>query len=321
MGVKSKLSTALHWLAWLILANAALVLFVRFFGILEIPPYVQLVVFPEWVAGSLVVAAVIELFRKHAELVAAHCIAIALILLANPNMKSEWPVTTVGVEMNVLTANIKLGQGIDSLVELIERENPDLVFVQECDQACADALSSKSIRKQFRHQLLDPKPNSAGAAILSVYPFSLPTELFRPQALGTEFSMPEAILDVPEVGTIAVKSAHPFPPVPQQERLWSSGLQALSKFAMHYGSMPVVVAGDFNAGVEHKQFRDVMDSGRLRDAATELGIDKVTWSMDGQPYVQATIDHILFSSGTARAYMVFPLDGSDHQALLATIRL
>jgi endonuclease/exonuclease/phosphatase (EEP) superfamily protein YafD len=63
-----------------------------------------------------------------------------------------------------------------------------------------------------------------------------------------------------------------------------------------------------------------MDSGRLRDAATELGIDKPTWTMDGRPFIQATIDHILFSSGTARSYLLFPIAGSDHQAVLATIR-
>lgn len=318
--MKSKLGTALHWLAWLILANAIVVLFVRFFGLIEFPPYVQLVAFPEWVAASLAYAAAIEIFRKHAELVAAHCIVIALILFAQPNMKSDWPVTPVGTEIEILTANIKMGQGIDALVELIKREEPDLVFVQECNQRCADALHGKGIKKLLQHQILDPKANSAGAAILSKYTFSIPVEPFRPQALGTEFSMPEAILEVPEVGTIAVKSAHPFPPVPQAERLWASGLQALSKFAMHYGSMPVIVAGDFNSGVEHKQFRDVMDSGRLRDAAVELGVDKYTWTMDGRRYVQATIDHILFSSGQARSLLVYPIEGSDHQALLSTIR-
>lgn len=292
----------------------------RYFGIIEYPPYVQLVSFPHWVAASLAVGAVIELFRRHAELVAAHGIAIALILFLQPNMKSDWPVTTIGKDVAVLTANIKMGAAIEDLVTLILREQPDIVFVQECNQLCADALQSKPVKKVLRYQVLDPRPDSAGAAILSAYPLTTPTELFRQSAIGSEFSMPEAILEIPEIGTVAAKSAHPFPPVPQSERFWASGLTALAKFSMHYGAMPVLVAGDFNAGVEHKQFRDVMDSGRLRDAAAELGIAKPTWQMDGRPFIEATLDHVLFSGAVARSYLVFELEGSDHKAVLATLQ-
>ena len=310
----------MHWLAWLLLVNAGVVLFVRFFGLIEYPPYVQMVSFPTWVAASLALGAVVELFRRHAELVAAHCIAIALILFLQPNMKSDWPVTTTGTEVEVLTANIKMGAAIEDLVALIVREKPDIVFVQECTQLCADALESKPIKKLLRYQVLDPRPDSAGAAILSVFPLSTPTELFRQSAIGSGFAMPEALLEIPDLGTIAVKSAHPFPPVPQYERFWASGLAALAKFSMHYGSMPVLVAGDFNSGIEHKQFRDVMDSGRLRDAAAELGISKPTWSMDGRTYVEATLDHVLFSGAVARSYLLFGLENSDHKALLVTVR-
>jgi endonuclease/exonuclease/phosphatase (EEP) superfamily protein YafD len=318
--MKSRLSTLLHWLAWGLLVNAGIVLFVRYFGMIEYPPYVQLVAFPEWIAGTLAIGALIELFRKHAELVAAHCIAIALILYAQPNIKSEWPVTTIGQDVEILTANIKQGAAIDDLVTLIVREKPDLVFVQECNDVCETKLTDKPIKKLLRYQVIDARPGSEGGAILSVFPLTKPAELFRQQAIGNEFAMPEAILELPELGTVAVKSAHPFPPTPQEERFWASGLQALAKFSMHYGSMPVIVAGDFNSGAEHKQFRDVMDSGRLRDAGAELGIDKVTWKMDGRPYIQATLDHVLFSGATARSYLVFPLAKSDHSAVLVTIR-
>ncbi|MEN9710136.1 MAG: hypothetical protein RL441_128 [Actinomycetota bacterium] len=318
--MKSRIGTLLHWLAWGLLVNAGIVLFVRYFGMIEYPPYVQIVAFPEWIAGTLAIGALIELFRKHAELVAAHCIAIALIIYAQPNVKSEWPVTTIGQDVEILTANLKLGGAIDDVVTLILRERPDIVFLQECDENCATQLETKDIKKLLRYQVVDAQPDSAGGAVLSKFPLTKPTELFRPAAIGNEFAMPEAILEIPEIGTVAVKSAHPFPPVFQQERFWASGLQALAKFSMHYGSMPVIVAGDFNAGVEHKQFRDVMDSGRLRDAGAELGINKITWRMDNRPYIQATLDHVLFSGATARSYLTLPLAKSDHNALLVTIR-
>jgi endonuclease/exonuclease/phosphatase (EEP) superfamily protein YafD len=82
-----------------------------------------------------------------------------------------------------------------------------------------------------------------------------------------------------------------------------------------------VLAGDFNATLDHVQFRRLLRTGHV-DAAGQVGKGLVpTWGPVGRLAVLA-IDHVVVDPGCAvLAASVHNLPGSDHRAVYAELRL
>jgi endonuclease/exonuclease/phosphatase (EEP) superfamily protein YafD len=82
-----------------------------------------------------------------------------------------------------------------------------------------------------------------------------------------------------------------------------------------------VVAGDFNATLDHAAFRDVLRLG-YADSAAQTGNGLIpTW---GPPDRAAllTLDHVLADRACAvLGYSVQAVPGSDHRAVFAEIQL
>jgi endonuclease/exonuclease/phosphatase family metal-dependent hydrolase len=87
------------------------------------------------------------------------------------------------------------------------------------------------------------------------------------------------------------------------------------------GELPRVLAGDFNATLDHARFRDILRLGYL-DAALETGNARLpTWGPPGRGAV-LTLDHVLADRRCAvLASSVHVLPGSDHRALYAEVQL
>ncbi|MGB0120012.1 MAG: endonuclease/exonuclease/phosphatase family protein, partial [Solirubrobacterales bacterium] len=83
---------------------------------------------------------------------------------------------------------------------------------------------------------------------------------------------------------------------------------------------PWVLAGDFNATLDHKRFRDVIDTG-YRDVADVMGQGIVsTWPSDFTWPLPVTIDHVLTEDPVAIiGYDVEAVAGSDHRAIFADL--
>ena len=82
-----------------------------------------------------------------------------------------------------------------------------------------------------------------------------------------------------------------------------------------------VLAGDFNATLDHAPMRRLLSSG-YRDAAATVGVGLVgTWGpYDGDLIPPVTIDHVLVDRRVAvAAVSVHPLPGGDHRAVLAEL--
>jgi endonuclease/exonuclease/phosphatase (EEP) superfamily protein YafD len=81
----------------------------------------------------------------------------------------------------------------------------------------------------------------------------------------------------------------------------------------------VVVAGDFNATVDHAQFRDLLDHG-YSDAAEQSGAGYLpTYPNDRWYGPLIGIDHVLVRGMRAGSVDTYGLPGSDHRALLARL--
>jgi len=87
------------------------------------------------------------------------------------------------------------------------------------------------------------------------------------------------------------------------------------------GPIPRVLLGDFNATLDHREFRRVLDRGYY-DAADATGDGlRATWPTDrSRPML--TIDHVLLpESIRTRKVNVHDVRGSDHRAVIAEILL
>jgi endonuclease/exonuclease/phosphatase (EEP) superfamily protein YafD len=81
----------------------------------------------------------------------------------------------------------------------------------------------------------------------------------------------------------------------------------------------VIVAGDFNATMDMRPLRRLLDAG-YRDAAEQAGagLARTYPNRAGRPAILG-IDHILLHDCAATTAHTVGLGGSDHRALLATI--
>ena len=108
---------------------------------------------------------------------------------------------------------------------------------------------------------------------------------------------------------------------------WRSELAALGRLAARPGN--VLLLGDFNATLDHTEFRQMLaggpegfvPGGPLVDAgAAALARLVPTWPQAGPPLPGVVIDHIVTSPQVpTHGYSVVPVAGSDHAAVLVTL--
>ncbi|NMO33424.1 endonuclease/exonuclease/phosphatase family protein [Streptomyces sp. GMY01] len=220
----------------------------------------------------------------------------------------------VVAEVRVLTANVEFGRGAPALVEVIRRERPGLVFVQECDGGCRARLR-REVGDAYPYRREVAAAGSKGSVILSAYALK-----GTPGVAGT-MGMPGAVADV-RGHTVRLQLAHPMPPLPRQVALWHRELGRLRAFAAADPAAPTVLAGDFNASQDHAGFRRILDTG-LYDAARLAGADRTpSWPARTAPTLGAQIDHVLVTRHfTADHARFLKVPGSDHRALLVELTL
>jgi endonuclease/exonuclease/phosphatase family metal-dependent hydrolase len=80
---------------------------------------------------------------------------------------------------------------------------------------------------------------------------------------------------------------------------------------------PLVVAGDFNATRDHRQFRDLLNSNGYRDAADDAGAGVLpTFPADRSVGPIARIDHVVLVGVNSESAAVAD---SDHYAVIARV--
>ncbi|MFI6347603.1 endonuclease/exonuclease/phosphatase family protein [Streptomyces sp. NPDC050560] len=220
--------------------------------------------------------------------------------------------------LRVVTANLQAGRAAADLARLVRSDHPDLVFVEECDRACADRLDEALGDDRLPHRAAagDDGRASHGSLILS----SL--RLTAARGVGGTLGMPGAVADV-RGHPVRLQLAHPVPPLPPHGvGVWRRDLGALRDWAAAADGQSTVLAGDFNASQDHSAFRHVLDTG-LRDAARLAGHPRTpSWPARTAPALGAQIDHVLLSDDfSVRGARFVGLGGSDHRALVADVTL
>lgn len=303
------------WCAGLLFAGVSVVVGCRTAGTDGVTPVPQLLAFLPWL---LVPTAAGLLFTLVARWWTGAVWGVALLgLLAwftEPYGRTGDPSGPPVAALRVLTSNVEFGQATGALIDAVRREEPDLVFVQECEYTC-DAALERELTDAYPHRQAVEGGGSEGSVILSRFPLRATDGV--PGTMG----MPGAVADV-DGHPVRLQLAHPVPPLPDQVGLWQRELGRLRDAAAAGRGTPTVLAGDFNASQDHAAFRRILDTG-LRDAARLDGADRVpTWPSRTAPAFGTQIDHVLVSEDFAASRARFlDLPDTDHRALTVDLTL
>jgi endonuclease/exonuclease/phosphatase (EEP) superfamily protein YafD len=226
-----------------------------------------------------------------------------------------------GVGVRLVSANLRYGSdGADAVVRLAQ-EHADIFAVQELTPEKARLLSAKGLDQTFPHRVLQPREGPAGVGIWSRHPIET-------SAVDERFwaGLLIASVRIPNVGEPAiVVVTHVSAPWPGPIDYWRTDMNhlstALPQIASEAGDGPVMVAGDFNATRDMREFRRLLSDG-YHDAAEQAGAG-LTRSYPANTWLPPllAIDHILTRGCTATAVRTLPVTDSDHRALGAEVQL
>jgi endonuclease/exonuclease/phosphatase (EEP) superfamily protein YafD len=222
-----------------------------------------------------------------------------------------------GPLLRVLTANLRLGQASpQALVDLVRRTRADLLSVQEFTPQAGAAFDRAGLGRLLPYKITTPLGSALGSGMYARYPLRrLPT--FQVNVIG--LAIPHAEMDLPGGGRVEVMAVHLARPLnPSGVGQWNRAFVLLPA-AEHRGAVRVL-AGDFNATLDHEPLRRLIGEGYV-DAANETGAGLIPtfqkWSL---PLI--TLDHVLVDARCAvRRVTVYDLPGSDHRALFAELQL
>lgn len=305
---------------WLAVAPGLAWAVVRLAG-LERGPGVQAVAFLPYVAAWAPVPLVLALAlrRRWPALVAAGT-AVALLAVVAPRAVADRQPAVAGPTVRLLTANLLLG-GADpgTVVGLVRAHRVDVLTVQEFTPGIAVELDRLGLAGLLPYRQLNPEVGSTGSGLYARFPIS-GGGVRHNRGLG--FTQAYGTLAVPGAPPLRVESAHPAAPYAVRVvPAWWTDLRA-EPHATPDGRLSVL-AGDFNATLDHAPLRDLIDTGYV-DAADAAGAGLTgTWGpYDGDRIPPVTIDHVLADRRIGvRAVRVYGVPGSDHRAVLAELRL
>jgi endonuclease/exonuclease/phosphatase (EEP) superfamily protein YafD len=225
-----------------------------------------------------------------------------------------------GPVLRVLTVNLLNGRAAGGqLVELVRSTGADVLFVQELTEDAVSRLKQAGLSDLLPHEVTDIIGyRYRGSGIYARYP------LQPGLTIGPSYaSQPTARLDLPWGRSVQLVCVHPHPPMPPWHApaapRWRFELAALPP----PGDLPVILAGDYNATLDHAEFRRLLRLGHV-DAASQVGNGLVpTWGPEpnGRPTL-LPFDHVLIDPRCAvLATSTHQLPCSDHRALYAELRL
>ena len=243
----------------------------------------------------------------------------ALTAVVGPRAVPRRQPPAAGPVLRVLTANLLVGRAVaEVVVELVCRQHADVLFVQELTDEAAARLQRAGLGDLLPHRAAQPTPNGTRTSIYARYPL-----LSGPPAAPVSAARCTARLDLPSGQSVQLACIHAAPPKPpwspRATARWRSHLSALPA----PGAGPCILAGDFNATLDHAQFRRLLRQGYV-DAASQAGHGlSLTWGPRpaARPALLA-IDHVLTDPRCAvLTTSAHRLTGTDHRALYAELRL
>lgn len=257
--------------------------------------------------------------------VAASAVAVvtALLLLhvwwfVEPSL-ADGPGSATDDTFIVMTANLHIGQADpDALLKAVDRYGVDVLVLEEITPWALTALEEAGLDRRLGHRAGTPQPDRDGIMLFTDEPLGPSTQI--------ETSSPGFSVEVNTgVGPLRILAVHPIAPNNGVEQ-WSRDLDVVVSSA-RASRGPTLVAGDFNATLDHPHLRALMDSD-YRDASADAGLGwRPTWPSPGNVRLFGVgvpslfgLDHVFIRGpleATEAHVRVVP--GTDHRALVTRI--
>lgn len=282
-------------------------------------PWIQLLAGLPYVAGLLAVAFLVSLPAR-GRLAATVSGALAVVLLIAltvvvPRFIPAGPPASGQNQLTVMSLNVDGGQAdVARIVSLVRDKKVDVLALVELNPDMAEALDRAGLSAELPFHALSVDWVGTGAGLYARYPLA---DLGR--IPDTAFYQARASMTVPwSRSPVWLTAVHADSPRPGHTPTWRSDLQTLAQTG-HAGDA-VILLGDFNASLDHREFRQVLGAG-YRDAAQSTGHSLVpTWPENSPIPPFVTIDHVLTNSKLAAGgYGTIAVPKTDHAAVWATL--
>lgn len=230
-----------------------------------------------------------------------------------PLARKESPVEKAGggeqlifFAANVLQTNTRYSD----LSPLIEREDPDIIFLTETDAAWVEAM--KHLEKEYPHRIAAPLDNTYGLAFYSRYPVR---NLRVNYLIESDVPSVHGYVRLPSGAEVEFYGLHPKPPVPQVgDSAERDGELLLVARRARESRLPLVVLGDLNDVAWSHTTRLFLRESGLLDPRRGRG----TYATFPASPPLFPIDHVFHSEGLKlRRIDVLDRFGSDHRPLVA----
>ncbi|WP_329054374.1 endonuclease/exonuclease/phosphatase family protein [Amycolatopsis sp. NBC_01488] len=307
---KNPLVTALLVVPLVLLAAEAVLRLIGYDG--DWYTLVALALTPYLAAAGLLLGGLALALRRWWVGGVALVLAVVLAVLVLPRLSASDQREVRGKTLRVLASNLLYGQADPkAVVDLVREQRIDVLNLVEMTPRAVDGLTAAGLFQLLPYRVLHPAPGAFGSGIVSRFPL---TEVNLTGDSAAK--QPGAQADLGDGVVAEIVAVHPISPdvdTPQ----WEREIKDLSRAAGEHGLR--ILAGDFNATLDHAAFRTVLSRG-YNDAASERGDAlEPTWP-SSSPLV--TIDHVVVDNRAAvQDYRVFDVAGSDHRAVFAEVRL
>ncbi|MCV7177479.1 endonuclease/exonuclease/phosphatase family protein [Mycolicibacterium sphagni] len=227
-------------------------------------------------------------------------------------------------DIRLLSSNLRHGQADPAFLVNLANGSADVITVSELTAEEVQRLQQAGIAKAFPYSHLLPAPEAGGIGMWSRYPL---TVLSEPR--HRRVSIPAARLQIRGLRfEPLLASVHVYSPVADDSNTvadWRGGMAGarvqLGNFAQTAGPAAVIIGGDYNSTPDMRQFRDLLTNG-FCDAVEQSGSGFAPTFPSNRRFPPViTIDHVLTRNSAAASLRTIEVPGSDHRALLVTVRV
>jgi endonuclease/exonuclease/phosphatase family metal-dependent hydrolase len=186
---------------------------------------------------------------------------------------ADGPGSPSGTSVTVMTANLHIGRADpETIVSAVDDADVDVLVLEEITPSALANLDMAGLDRLLDQRIGVPRTGRDGIMVFASTPLRQTGEL------GT--ASPGLVAQIStDRGPLRLLAVHPTAPNNGVAR-WSADLDAVVTAARR-SSAPTLVAGDFNATLDHPRLLELM-SARFRDASTDAGLGwRPTWPSPG----------------------------------------
>jgi len=218
--------------------------------------------------------------------------------------------------LRILACNVKQSnRQYGRLIDLIRREEPDLVVLAETDHKWLAALAD--IKEAFPHRVEPAQDNSYGMLLFSRLPLHNPRVRYL---LLDEVPSIQAHVELQDGRRFNLIAVHPEPPVPYAETTGRDAELILAAKIVEEEQLPSVITGDLNDVAWSRTNRRFQRLSQLLDPRVGRGFYSTFHA--SYPFLRWPLDHLFHDPAFRLVEMrVLQHVGSDHFPIFFALAL